>query len=301
MLLVSPERLNNPGFRDEVLPQVAATAGLVVVDEAHCISDWGHDFRPDYRRIRTLLEDLPDGIPVLATTATANERVALDVAEQLAVSAAHQVAGTACSRRSMRSGHAGAARDAGPGVAASRRRGAAQPAEPARLAGGLPDPDRGVRDHLLPDGGGHRAGRRPPPIPRVDGGRVLRPDRSRPSGRRPRTTCWPAGSRRWWPPRRSAWGSTSRIWPSSSIWVRRRRRSPTTSRSAAPAAPSQRAEVVLLPGTEDVDIWNYFGSLGFPAESDVRATLEELDRRPGARCRCPRWSRGCRCAGRGWR
>ncbi len=89
VLLVSPERLNNPGFRDEVLPQVAATAGLVVVDEAHCISDWGHDFRPDYRRIRTLLEDLPDGIPVLATTATANERVALDVAEQLAVSA-HQ-------------------------------------------------------------------------------------------------------------------------------------------------------------------------------------------------------------------
>src|SRR6478752_5091294 len=55
VLLVSPERLNNPGFRDEVLPQVAATAGLVVVDEAHCISDWGHDFRPDYRRIRTLL------------------------------------------------------------------------------------------------------------------------------------------------------------------------------------------------------------------------------------------------------
>ena len=94
VLLVSPERLNNPGFRDEVLPQVAATAGLVVVDEAHCISDWGHDFRPDYRRIRTLLEDLPDGIPVLATTATANERVAHDVAEQLAVSAAHQVAGT---------------------------------------------------------------------------------------------------------------------------------------------------------------------------------------------------------------
>ena len=68
---------------------MAATAGLVVIDEAHCISDWGHDFRPDYRRIRTLLEDLPDGIPVLATTATANERVALDVAEQLAVSALH--------------------------------------------------------------------------------------------------------------------------------------------------------------------------------------------------------------------
>ncbi|TYL55543.1 RecQ family ATP-dependent DNA helicase [Nocardioides sp. BGMRC 2183] len=83
VLLVSPERLNNPGFRDEVLPRLAATCGLLVVDEAHCISDWGHDFRPDYRRIRTLLGELPDGIPVLATTATANQRVTDDVAEQL--------------------------------------------------------------------------------------------------------------------------------------------------------------------------------------------------------------------------
>src|SRR5690349_20215687 len=84
VLLVSPERLNNPGFRDQVLPRLAATCGLLVVDEAHCISDWGHDFRPDYRRIRTLLAELPAGIPVLATTATANARVTHDVAEQLA-------------------------------------------------------------------------------------------------------------------------------------------------------------------------------------------------------------------------
>jgi len=83
VLLVSPERLNNPGFRDEVLPLLARSAGLVVIDEAHCISDWGHDFRPDYRRIRTLLAELPAGTPVLATTATANERVITDVAEQL--------------------------------------------------------------------------------------------------------------------------------------------------------------------------------------------------------------------------
>ena len=83
VLLVSPERLNNPAFRDEVLPRLAADAGLIVVDEAHCISDWGHDFRPDYRRIRTLLEDLPPHTPVLATTATANARVRADVAEQL--------------------------------------------------------------------------------------------------------------------------------------------------------------------------------------------------------------------------
>jgi len=83
VLLVSPERLNNPGFRDSVLPRLAATTGLLVVDEAHCISDWGHDFRPDYRRIATLLGDLPEGTPVLATTATANARVVADVAEQL--------------------------------------------------------------------------------------------------------------------------------------------------------------------------------------------------------------------------
>ncbi|MBV9205814.1 MAG: ATP-dependent DNA helicase RecQ, partial [Actinobacteria bacterium] len=83
VLLVSPERLNNPSFRDQVLPELSRSAGLVVVDEAHCISDWGHDFRPDYRRLRTLLDELPAGIPVLATTATANARVTRDVAEQL--------------------------------------------------------------------------------------------------------------------------------------------------------------------------------------------------------------------------
>src|SRR5690242_21499932 len=83
VLLVSPERLNNPGFRDEVLPRLTESAGLLVIDEAHCISDWGHDFRPDYRRIRQMLADLPAGIPVLATTATANARVTHDVAEQL--------------------------------------------------------------------------------------------------------------------------------------------------------------------------------------------------------------------------
>ncbi|MFE5909473.1 RecQ family ATP-dependent DNA helicase [Streptomyces wedmorensis] len=87
VLLVSPERLNNPDFRDQVLPRLAAATGLLVVDEAHCISDWGHDFRPDYRRLRTMLADLPAGVPVLATTATANARVTADVAEQLGTGA----------------------------------------------------------------------------------------------------------------------------------------------------------------------------------------------------------------------
>jgi ATP-dependent DNA helicase RecQ len=93
VLLVSPERLNNPGFRDNVLPRLTKTAGLIVIDEAHCISDWGHDFRPDYRRIRTLLSTLPGDIPVLATTATANARVTADVAEQLGVGAVSTASG----------------------------------------------------------------------------------------------------------------------------------------------------------------------------------------------------------------
>ncbi len=85
LLLISPERLTNPRFREHVLPTLVADMGLLVVDEAHCISDWGHDFRPDYRRIRDLIAQLPDGVPILATTATANSRVITDVAEQLGV------------------------------------------------------------------------------------------------------------------------------------------------------------------------------------------------------------------------
>jgi ATP-dependent DNA helicase RecQ len=98
VLLVSPERLNNPRFRAELLPRLAGSAGLVVIDEAHCISDWGHDFRPDYRRIRDLLGELPPGTPVLATTATANARVVADVAEQLASPTGRAAAGSGPAR-----------------------------------------------------------------------------------------------------------------------------------------------------------------------------------------------------------
>ena len=83
VLLVSPERLNNPSFREKQLPDLVGRMGMLVVDEAHCISDWGHDFRPDYRRLRELIARMPDGVPVLATTATANSRVVSDVVEQL--------------------------------------------------------------------------------------------------------------------------------------------------------------------------------------------------------------------------
>ena len=83
LLAVSPERLNAAGFARRVLPGLARGLGLLVVDEAHCISDWGHDFRPDYRRIRDAIANLAPGTPVLATTATANARVCADVADQL--------------------------------------------------------------------------------------------------------------------------------------------------------------------------------------------------------------------------
>ena len=83
LLLVSPERFANERFRDEMLSVIARTVGLLVVDEAHCISDWGHDFRPDYRRIVRVLEALPADVPVLCTTATANDRVIADITDQL--------------------------------------------------------------------------------------------------------------------------------------------------------------------------------------------------------------------------
>jgi ATP-dependent DNA helicase RecQ len=83
LLLISPERLNNPQFRARMLPVFAERVGLLVVDEAHCISDWGHDFRPDYRRIAEMLERLPAGVGALCTTATANDRVVADVEDQL--------------------------------------------------------------------------------------------------------------------------------------------------------------------------------------------------------------------------
>jgi ATP-dependent DNA helicase RecQ len=83
LLLISPERLSNDDFRDRVLNHIADRIGLFVVDEAHCISDWGHDFRPDYQRITRILQAMPGNVPVLATTATANDRVVADVAKQI--------------------------------------------------------------------------------------------------------------------------------------------------------------------------------------------------------------------------
>ena len=83
VLLISPERLANDEFRQTILSSIARNIGLFVIDEAHCISDWGHDFRPDYRLIIRVLQAMPSNVPVLATTATANNRVMEDVKAQL--------------------------------------------------------------------------------------------------------------------------------------------------------------------------------------------------------------------------
>ena len=82
-LLISPERLANDEFVKNVLFPISGNIGLLVVDEVHCISDWGHDFRPDYRRLVNVLQSMPDNVPILGTTATANNRVVEDVQAQL--------------------------------------------------------------------------------------------------------------------------------------------------------------------------------------------------------------------------
>lgn len=83
LLLISPERLANDRFQNGIWKKLKHQIGLLVIDEAHCISDWGHDFRPNYRRIMSILDELPQNTPVLGTTATANDRVVEDVAEIL--------------------------------------------------------------------------------------------------------------------------------------------------------------------------------------------------------------------------
>ena len=83
ILLVSPERLANDNFRENFLPDIAGRVAMLVIDEAHCISDWGHDFRPDYRRIERIARTLPPNVQMLGTTATANNRVLDDLTEVL--------------------------------------------------------------------------------------------------------------------------------------------------------------------------------------------------------------------------
>ena len=259
VLLVSPERLNNPSFRDQVLPELSRSAGLVVIDEAHCISDWGHDFRPDYRRLRTLLDGLPAAIPVLATTATANARVTADVAEQLGspgetlvlrgpldrdslrlavvtLPTAHQRLGWLAARLNELPGS---------GIVYALTVAAAQETAAFLREQGLPVAAYTGRDE---------------PDERARAEEDLLANRVK------------------------ALVATSALGmgfdkPDLGFVVH----------LGAPQSPvayyqqigragraTERADVILLPGREDRDIWAYFASLAFPSERQVRATLAAL-------------------------
>ncbi|GAA5060217.1 ATP-dependent DNA helicase RecQ [Thermocatellispora tengchongensis] len=257
VLLVSPERLNNPDFRDQVLPELAESAGLVVVDEAHCISDWGHDFRPDYRRLRTLLDGLPPGVPVLATTATANARVTRDVAEQLGGETV--VLRGPLERESL---HLSVVRPAG----AEQRL--------AWLAEKLRElPGSGIVYTLTVAAAQEIAA-----YLREQGHEVAAYSGQTEQAERL------AAEQALLDNRIKALVATSALGmgfdkPDLGFVVH----------VGAPQSPVayyqqvgragrgvERAEVILLPGAEDRDIWAYFGSLAFPPEPVVRRTLEVL-------------------------
>ncbi|WP_043600205.1 RecQ family ATP-dependent DNA helicase [Cellulomonas flavigena] len=276
VLLVSPERLNNPGFRDEVLPRLAADAGLVVVDEAHCVSDWGHDFRPDYRRIGTLLADLPAGVPVLATTATANARVTADVAEQLAVTDA----------------------SSGTGVAAPDAR---DDAGTLVLRGTLDRPSLRLQVTALPDVA-TRLAWLAATLPGLAGSGIVYcltvaavdqvTEHLRAAGLDVRAYTGQTDP-------------TEREQAEADLLANRVKALVATSalgmgydkpdlgfvvHVGAPSSPiayyqqvgragraTARADVVLLPGHDDQAIWEWFASTAFPPEDQVRATLDALD------------------------
>lgn len=256
VLLVSPERLNNPGFRDEVLPRLAATCGLVVIDEAHCISDWGHDFRPDYRRIRTLLEHLPAGLPVLATTATANARVTADVAEQLGSDTL--VLRGSLDRDSLR-------------LAVVRL--ATPEQRLAWLAGYLADqPGSGIVYCLTVAATQQVAG-----FLREQGLAVAAYSGLTESGERAALEDDLIA------------GRVKALVATSALGMGFDATLGFVVNLGAPPSPvayyqqvgragrgTDRAEVVLLPGTEDRDIWAYFASLAFPPEAVVRQVLDVL-------------------------
>ena len=269
VLLVSPERLNNPDFRDRALPQLTTATGLVVIDEAHCVSDWGHDFRPDYRRIRTLLADLPADIPVLATTATANRRVTQDVAEQLSVSGNRTLDDVLVLRGSL--------------DRTSLRLGVVElPTAGQRLAW--------LADHLndLPGSGiiyclTVAGTQQVAEHLRSQGHEVAAYSGQTPEAERL------AAEENLLNNRLKALVATSALGmgfdkPDLGFVIH----------LGAPPSPIayyqqvgragrgvDRATVVLLPGREDKEVWDYFASLAFPPEHQVRQTLEALAERDG--------------------
>jgi ATP-dependent DNA helicase RecQ len=279
VLLVSPERLNNPDFRDRVLPRLTASAGMLVVDEAHCVSDWGHDFRPDYRRLRALIGELPPGIPVLATTATANDRVVVDVTEQLGM-------GSVAAPGAEDAPEQG---DAGRPLVLrgsldreSLRLSVVQLRTPAERLGWL-----AARLAELPGAGivytlTIQAAEDVAEFLRERGHRVAAyTGKTEPEERLAAEADLLAN-------RVKALVATSALGmgfdkPDLGFVVH----------LGAPASPVayyqqigragravERAEVVLLPGHEDRDIWRYFASLAFPPEPLVRQTLAVLSEAP---------------------
>ncbi|KGI71147.1 RecQ family ATP-dependent DNA helicase [Mycolicibacterium rufum] len=261
VLLVSPERLNNPDFRDAVLPSLARDAGLVVVDEAHCVSDWGHDFRPDYRRIRTLIAELGTDVPVLATTATANDRVVEDVAAQLGVGG-----------RDTLVLRGGLDRE-------SLRLSVVQAGNPAQRAAWLAAhlgslPGSGIV-YTLTVAQAHDVAA----LLREQGHPVAAYTGATEAAEREQLEADLLADRV------KALIATSALGmgfdkPDLGFVVH----------LGAPSSPiayyqqvgragraTERAEVVLLPGREDADVWRYFASVAFPPEALVRKVIRELE------------------------
>ena len=209
---------------------------------------------------------------MLATTATANERVTGDVAEQLAARDVLVLRGS-LDRESLHLA-------------------VVQLDRPEQRLAWLADhlgELRRLRHRLHPHRRRHPGGRRLPARARPRGGGVLRPDRDHRAATPSSRTCSPGASRRWSPPAPWGWGSTPRLGFVVNLGAPAVARSPTTSRSVAPAAAPTDADVVLLPACEDRDIWRYFASLAFPPEQHVRTALARARRgRPAGVHRHPR-------------
>ena len=260
VLLVSPERLNNPRFRDEQLPDLARRCGLLVVDEAHCVSDWGHDFRPDYRRIRDLLAGLPADTPVLATTATANARVVTDVVEQLEVGG-----------RSVLTVRGGLARD-------SLRLGVLRSMSPEQRLGWLVEhlaelPGSGIVYTLTVSAAEDVASALSDAGLAVASytGRTDPADRERLEGalRRNEVKALVATSALGMGFDKPDLGFVVHLGaPNSPVAYYQQ--------VGRAGRATERAEVLLLPGPEDRDIWSYFASVSMPREEQAEAVLRTL-------------------------
>ena len=284
VLLVSPERLNNPSFRDTQLPTLIGRAGLLVVDEAHCISDWGHDFRPDYRRLRDLIAALPVGIPVLATTATANSRVVADVAEQLGTHATATASADASTNATAEFPDAGVVTIRGPLARASLRLGVLRlPTASARLGWLLSHlgdlPGSGIIYALTVSGA-------------EDTARLLREAGHEVHAYTGRTDT---GEREQLEQRLKNNQLKALVATSALGMGFDKPDLGFVLHLGAPSSPvayyqqvgragraTDNADVLLLPGSEDEAIWQYFATSSMPNEHKALAVIRELDHESGS-------------------